>query len=88
MNRSEAELAAQTKRLPEIFADRVPAADLAGLRSMADGGEWDQLLDLLIAALRVTGAGISTHERDLLRDLLAGWGLPTDQLHDLVARHP
>jgi hypothetical protein len=82
---NEAELAARTKRLPDHFADRVRDTDLEGLQSMAGGGEWGELLDLLIAALRLTGATITAGERDLLRDLLTGWGLPTDQLNELVA---
>jgi hypothetical protein len=81
---NEAELAARTKRLPENFADRVRDADLDGLRSMAGGGEWGELLDLLIAALRDSGSAITAGERDELRDLLTGWGLPTDQLEGLV----
>jgi len=84
---NEAELVARTKRLPEMFADRVRNADLDGLRSMAGGGEWGELLDLLIAALRYSRSTISAHERDELRDLLAGWGLPTNQLEDLVVTH-
>lgn len=84
MTTNEAELAARTKRLPEKFADRVQQADLEGLRSMAGGGEWDELLDLLIAALRSSGSAITADERDELRDLLAGWRLPARQLDDLV----
>jgi hypothetical protein len=84
MNR--AELAGRTAQLPELFADRVPASDLAGLRSMAGGGEWDELLDLLIAALRVTGAPVSVDELDELRTLLTGWGMPTGQLDGLIVR--
>jgi hypothetical protein len=83
---NEAELAGRTARLPELFADRLPAGDLAGLRSMAGGGEWDELLDLLIAALRVTAAPISVQERDQLRAVLTDWGLPSEQLDDLVVR--
>src|SRR5215469_13210771 len=84
---NEAELVARTKRLPGIFADRVRTADLEGMRSMARGGEWGELLDLLIAALRYAGARITTDERDEIRYLLAGWRLPTHQLDDLVVTH-
>ena len=83
-NVNEAELATRTYELPEIFADRVSEGALKGLRSMARGGEWDELLDLLIAALRRNKAEVTVEERDRLRDVLAGWGLPTDQLGDLV----
>jgi hypothetical protein len=84
---NEAELAARTKRLPENFADRVRDADLDGLRSMAGGGEWGELLELLIAALHDSGSAITAGERDELRDLLTGWGLPTDALEGLVVIH-
>jgi hypothetical protein len=82
----QAELAGRTARLPELFADRVPASDLAGLRSMAGAGEWDELLDLLVAALRVTRAPVSVDEFDELRSLLNGWGMPTGQLDGLIVR--
>jgi len=84
---NEAELAARTKRLPEKFAGRVRDADLEGLRSMASGGEWGELLDLLIAALRYSGSAITSDERDELCDLLTGWGLPAGQLDELVVTH-
>lgn len=83
---NNAELATRTARLPELFADRVPASDLAGLRSMAGGGEWDELLDLLVAALRVTQAPVSVDELDELRTLLTNWGLPTEQLDGIIVR--
>ncbi len=81
---NEAELATLTARLPELFADRVPESERDGLRSMAGAGEWAELLDLLLAILLQTRAPVSGHERDQLRDVLAGWGLPTSQLDDLV----
>ncbi|HEY2639775.1 MAG TPA: hypothetical protein VGI66_07800 [Streptosporangiaceae bacterium] len=81
---NEAELATRTFELPDMFADRVSERALGALRSMARGGEWDELLDLLVAALRQAGAAISAGERDQLRDVLAGWGLPTDQLDELA----
>jgi hypothetical protein len=51
---------------------------------MARGGEWDELLDLLVAALQQTVSGVTAGERDKLRQVLEGWGLPTDQLDELV----
>ncbi len=82
----EAELATRTAMLPEVFADRVPPGELDGLRSMARGGEWDELLDLLMAVLVQTKPVISAAERDQLREVLAGWGLPDDRLGDLAVR--
>ncbi len=86
MSVNEAELATRTAGLPEIFADRIPEAERPGLLSMAAGGEWDELLDLLLAILLQTKAVVSVDERDQLRDVLAGWGLPTVELGNLVVR--
>jgi hypothetical protein len=83
MNMDEGQLAAETARLVEIFADRVPDEELDGLREMARGGEWDELLDLLMAVLTQTGAAVSRSERDQLRAVLAGWGLPAGQVDEL-----
>ena len=81
---NESELAARTAELPDIFADRVPEGELDSLRSMAEGGEWDELLDLLLSILRQKRATVSIGERDNLREVLAGWGVPTSQLDELV----
>lgn len=81
---NEAELLTLTARLPEMFADRVSESERGGLRSMAGGGEWGELLDLLLAILLQTRAPVTADERNQLRDVLAGWGLPTSQLDDLV----
>jgi len=83
---NEAELATRTANLPELFANRLPEAALEGLRSMANGGEWDELLDLLLAALQQTGAIVTGEERDELGAVLEGWGLPTGQVDKLVVR--
>lgn len=82
---SEAQLATRTARLPHVFAGRLPGEDIASLRSMAAGGEWGELLDLLVVSLRESGAPVSTAERDEIADLLAAWGL-SGQLDDLVVR--
>jgi hypothetical protein len=83
---NEAELATKTATLPELFADRLPASALHGLRAMADGGEWGELLDLLMATLQQTDTAVSDAERNELRCVLAGWGLPTDHVDGLAAR--
>ena len=80
---TESELATLTAGLPERFADRLPAPDLDGLRSMARGGEWDELLDLLVHALQQTQVPVSGEERDQLRTALTGWGMPSDALASL-----
>ncbi len=83
---NEHELATRTYELPEMFADRVPADELDSLHSMAEGGEWGELLDLLVAGLLFTGAAVTRVERDRLQEVLEGWGLPTGQLDELVVR--
>ena len=37
------------------------------MRSMADGGEWQELVDLLIASLALTQAPVTADERDELK---------------------
>lgn len=80
----EIELAQKTCNLVDTFADRVSQPDLEGLRSMAGGGEWDELLDLLVSVLSQTRAPITAWERDELCDVLAGWGMRTDPLDGLA----
>ena len=80
----EADLAGRTALLPELFAGRLPESALDGLRAMARGGEWDELLDLLVAALRQTRAVVTAQERDQLRAVLTGWGLPTGEVDKLA----
>ena len=53
------------------------------MRSMADGGEWQELVDLLIASLTLTQAPITTDERDELRSLAEAMDLPTGPLAGL-----
>jgi hypothetical protein len=55
---NEAALATLAAGLPRRFADRLPAPGLDGLELMACGGEWDDLLNLLVAALRKTHARV------------------------------
>ncbi len=80
---NEAEVIERAEALPGRFADRVRPQDLDGLRSMADGGEWQELVDLLIASLAMTQAPVTSGERDELRTLAEAMDLPTDQLAEL-----
>jgi hypothetical protein len=50
---------------------------------MADGGEWQELVDVLIASLTVTQARVTSSERDELKSLAEAMDLPTDQLAEL-----
>ena len=80
---NEAELAGLTAELPERFAGRVSDSSLRNLQSYADAGEWDELLDLLVAALKSTGAHLSRKELEELRRIFTEWRLPTDELAGL-----
>lgn len=77
---NEAEVIKRAETLPDRYANRVRPQDLDGMRSMADGGEWQELVDLLIASLAMTQAPVTSGERDELRTLAEAMDLPTDQL--------
>ena len=80
---NESEVIEHTEALPDHYADRVRPEDLKGMRSMADGGEWQELVDLLIASLTLTQALITADERDELRSLAEAMDLPTGPLAGL-----
>ena len=80
---NESEVIEHTEALPDHYADRVRPEDLAGMRSMADGGEWQELVDLLIASLALTQAPVTADERDELRSLAEAMDLPTGLLAGL-----
>ena len=63
--------------------NRVRPEDLDGMRSMAGGGEWQELVDLLIASLALTQAPVTAGERDELRSLAEAMDLPTGPLAGL-----
>jgi len=80
---NESEVIERAETLPERFADRVRPEDLDGLRSMAGAGEWQELVDLLVASLGVTRAPVTADERDELRSLLAAMDIPNDGIAGL-----
>ena len=80
---NESEVIARTQALPELYADRVPPVDLDGLRSMASAGEWQELVDLLVASLSSSHAKVTVAERYELRSLLEAMDMPTSQLRTL-----
>ena len=80
---NEAEVIERAEALPDRYADRVRPQDLDGMRSMADGGEWQELVDLLMASLAITQAPVTSGERDELRTLAEAMDLPTDHLAEL-----
>ena len=56
---TEAEIIERAEALPDRYANRVRPQDLDGMRSMADGGEWQELVDVLIASLAMTQAPVT-----------------------------
>ncbi len=79
----ESEVIEHTEALPDRYANRVRPEDLDGMRSMADGGEWQELVDLLIASLTVTQAPVTADERDELTSLAEAMDLPVRSLTGL-----
>jgi hypothetical protein len=79
----ESEVIERTETLPGRYADRIRPQDLDGMRSMAEGGEWQELVDVLLASLTMTQAPVTAAERDELRSLAEALELPTDQLAGL-----
>jgi hypothetical protein len=80
---NESEVIERVEALPGLYASRVRPEDLDGMRSMAGAGEWQELVDLLIASLGLTRAPVSAAERDELRALLEAMGMPTDPIGGL-----
>jgi len=83
---NESEVIERAEALPDRYANRVRPQDLDGMRSMADGGEWQELVDVLIASLAMTQAPVTPSERDELKTLAEAMDLPTDQLAGLNVR--
>ncbi len=83
---NESEVIERAEALADRYANRVRPQDLDGMRSMADGGEWQELVDVLIASLAMTQAHVTHSEHDELKTLAEAMDLPTDQLAGLNVR--
>ena len=75
---NESEVIERAAALPELYAGRVRPEDLDGMRSMAGAGEWQELVDLVVASLGLTQAPVTAAERDDLRSVLAAMKMPDD----------
>jgi hypothetical protein len=80
---NESEVIEHTEALPDRYANRVRPEDLDGMQSMAEGGEWQELVDILIASLALTQAPVTRDERDELNSLLEAMDVPTNALAGL-----
>lgn len=79
----EYEFAQRAAALPGRFADRVDEPTLKALRAMNGGGEYGELLDLLVAYLAGTEVTVTRTEYDDLAALLDYASMPTASLHKL-----
>ncbi|MQA83159.1 MAG: hypothetical protein GEV03_00655 [Streptosporangiales bacterium] len=82
---NETEFVTRVEELPDRFAGRVPERYLRGLRDLVGGGEWDLVLEELLANLREDQAPITAQERDELAALLTYAHIPTVKLDELNA---
>ena len=73
---NDSEVIGLVQALPDLYADRVRPDDLDGMRSMASAGEWQELVDLVVASLGLTQAPVTAAERDELQALQEAVGLP------------
>jgi hypothetical protein len=80
---NEAEVVEQVKALPVRYAGRVRPNDLYAMEAMASGGEWQELVDVLVGSLNLTRAAVTSSERDELLTLLAAMGMPEIPLDGL-----
>jgi hypothetical protein len=53
------------------------------MQAMASGGEWQELVDVLVGSLNLTRAAVTSSERDELLTLLAAMGMPENPLDGL-----
>lgn len=85
----ERELAREVQQIPDRFADRLDPRALAAIRSLVSGGEWQEALDVLVAALTQSGASVTEAEKDALRPLLRRVQLADEPLDQLkVSQQP
>jgi hypothetical protein len=77
------EIARRASALPDLFASRLPAETLEGLRLMDEGGEYGELAIELTATLAKTKATVSVAEQRELRALLEAMNMPTDPADQL-----
>jgi hypothetical protein len=82
----EYEIARRASALPDLFAARLPADTLEGLKEMEDGGEYGELAIELAATLAKTGALVTSTEQAELRALLEAMGMPTLPVDELAVR--
>lgn len=76
-------LADNATDLLERLADRFPADQLRMCRSLATGGEWGELIDLISAVLVNRQVAVTPSERDALAELLYMYQVPKDE-HDYI----
>lgn len=68
------------------LADRIPTDQLEACRSLARGGEWPELIDLISSVLVTDQIPISPAERDALAALLRMQPIPSSRHHYIANR--
>ncbi len=72
---SDREIRLRVQTIPERFQDRFPQ-DYPRLSRDRDSGEWEEVVENLLAALHQDRAPVSTRERDELHQLVSSMNLP------------
>lgn len=83
---TEDEMITRASKLPDRYAERVPADVLEGLRMMDDGGEYGELVSELTAALAKRQIPVSPAERDELRALADATGEGSEHVDRLTVK--
>lgn len=77
---TEGEFIDAAEALPGRYATRLPGNDVAAIGDHCDGGEWDELLDDLLASLAANRATITSDEHAELSSLLDYAHMSADRL--------
>jgi hypothetical protein len=80
----ERRLLAALKELPGQYVGRVRKEDVPGIQSMAQAGEWRELVDLLVASLAYTHASITADEASALRSYLDDLGIQDSAIDEIT----
>jgi hypothetical protein len=81
--RFEASTLTRLKALPEPFAERLSGGSGCNVSKAASAGEWDEALEMLLAALAESSVPVSPAEREELTALLTSIGQPVGAISAL-----
>jgi hypothetical protein len=84
--KEQRELADAMRRLPDRFADRLPARTVEQVRGAAAAGRWEHAVDELIIALQARAEAVTVEEREHLRHVLKALEMPDEPVDALPER--